>query len=495
MTKKLGNYGPGSADTTHNLIFALRRVAVLLSSVALMGVRRIDRKNGDTYFLGTALAVLAGAAALDFTGHGSVLVHAARAYGPPWLPETVESIHPAARFGILFSLAASAVLLLLGLKPFREKKGLQEAVDGLGLSSGTGRKPEVVSIADRGKMKKTALIKSFAVGPEKYRARLDDLQSATGWIIDGIRRSKDPTFVEIDLTEKALPKKIAYGELAHKVRKPYQFVVGESLSGTVLADLEGLPHLLVAGMTGSGKSTFLNAFLTALLTKPGRLRVYGIDLKIVELAPYKKFPRVHVDDSLQEALVTLRGIKRKMERRYRELGRTGHRKIDPERDKLDRIVVVVDECSDLYGKVDRRSGDYRAATECKEITDAIARKGRAAGIHLVLATQRASAQTLDSRILANVPSKICFKMASVANSVLVLNSKAAFDLEKIPGRAYWSNGTDLTEVQIPYITEEEVEREAQIANFEHRQSQKDDTETTGSSKQADGSEDADFTTT
>ena len=253
MPKNPSNGGRASTDAAYSLLFALHKLTVLLSSVALMGAKRIDWKNGDTYFLGSMLTALAGAATLDFTGHGSALFHGTQKHGPQWMSQLVENVPLAAQFSILTSLAAFAILLLLGLKPFKERKELQEAIDGLGLSSGTGRRPEVVSIADREKLRKTALIKSFAVGPEKYRARLDDLQNATGWIIDEVKRSKVPTFVEISLIEKALPKKVTYEELAHKIQKPYQFIAGESLSGTVLAELEELPHLLVAGNDGIGK--------------------------------------------------------------------------------------------------------------------------------------------------------------------------------------------------------------------------------------------------
>ena len=156
-----------------------------------------------------------------------------------------------------------------------------------------------------------------------------------------------------------------------------------------------------------------------------------------------------------------------MERRYKDiLDKKGQRKMIPKRDNLDRIVVVVDECSDLYGKVPRGSSDYDLITECKDITNHIARKGRAAGIHLILATQRAATDTLDSRIVSNIPAKVCFKMANVSNSVLILNNKCAFELDETKGRAYWQFGTTLTQIQAPFIDEKEVKEEAELAKFE-----------------------------
>ena len=131
--------------------------------------------------------------------------------------------------------------------------------------------------------------------------------------------------------------------------------------------------------------------------------------------------------------------------------------------------MVVDECSDLYGKSSGTSDDNALTTKCKELTNLIARKGRAAGIHLILATQRVSANTLDSRILGNVAARVCFQMSSVPNSVLVLNSKCAYELDKIPGRGYWSFGTQLVQFQAPYIDEEDIEKRLEVIRFERKE--------------------------
>ena len=374
----------------------------------------------------------------------------------------------AVHFFTIWTVSGALAVFFLGIKPFGEKKAFQDAIDALGLATGTGKKPRVLSIVDRGNRKKTVTIYSYGVAPKDYTERRERLQSSLDWILGDIRRGEKPKTVEIDVTEKELPKMLPYGRAVGEATGPYEFPVGWSLSGMVTARLEELPHLLIAGATGSGKSTFLNAVLMALLEKPGRIRFYGIDLKKVELAPYRKFPRFRVDDDMEGARRTLGNVKREMERRYGDvLEKKGRQKIDPDRDGLDRIVVVIDECSDLFGKIDRGSRDYRAARECRETADVLARKGRAAGIHLILATQRVSAQTLDSRILANIPAKVCFQMATVANSVLVLNSKHAFELDKIPGRGYWSFGRTLEEVQVPYIDPEEVRKTAEVAEYEH----------------------------
>ncbi len=370
----------------------------------------------------------------------------------------------------LYMTANFLTLVALGVSPFREMRRFQAALDELGFKTGTGKKPKLLSLVDLGNFKKKAIVYSPGIGKDRYEKQKDDLQTSLGWKIDRIVRAKTANRVAFTLTEKELPSRVDYGELLPQVRHPYQFAVGESFGGTVLAKLEDLPHLLVAGVTGSGKSTFLNSLLVTLL-KSERLQVYGIDLKKVELAPYRAFPNFLVDETLADAAQTLKMIKDEMERRYTLLKEKGHRKIDPARDKLDRIVVVVDECSDLYEKVPRGSENFEVVSECKEATNHLARKGRAAGIHLILATQRVSKETLDSRIVSNIPAKMCFQMASVSNSVLVLNSKCAYELPKIPGRGFWSLGVDRVQVQVPYISEEEVLAEAKTAKFDFEKNQ------------------------
>ena len=394
------------------------------------------------------------------------LLHALPKDWERWLLGIAMS-YPFECLGGIVAFVGLSVWFFSGLTPFYEKKMVQAAIDDLGFSTKTGKSPQVVSITDKGDYKKNVLVKSVGIGTKMYKEKLDNFQSSVKWIIDDIRRQEDSSLIMIKMTEKALPKKLNYSEIVEKITKPYQIVLGRSLSGFVSVTLEALPHLLVAGVTGGGKSNLLNVILMSLLTKSKRLQIHCIDLKVVELNLYKNFPQVKVSGTLIDALETLKSVQTEMNRRYGSvLVKSGHRKIDPVRDKLDRILVMMDECSDILAKAQRSSKDYKTIEECKEITNTLARKGRAAGIHLILATQRASKDMLDSRIIGNMSSKVCFRMASVANSVHVLNSKEAYDLPKIAGRAYWSDGNDLEEIQVPYVTEGEVTREAEIAHFD-----------------------------
>ncbi len=385
----------------------------------------------------------------------------------PWKVEQFLQIHWGYYFVFYFIVVNAIALLFLGIRPYKEKNLFQHGIDNLGLKTALGIKPKIVKVIETGEFKKKLLIRSEGISPGQYEKRMEDLQSSFAWIIDSVKRSKNSKFVEIDLTEKALPTMVPFNEHLGMIKKPYHFVVGESLGGPIVQSLVDLPHLLIAGATGGGKSVFLNNVLMSLLKKSNQLQLYMIDLKGgVELQLYEDFPNVKVDKEISDAVLTLRAVKKEMERRFAYLEKKGFRKIDPVRDKLDRIVVAVDECADIYGKVSRSSNDYDSIIEAKEITDQIAKKGRASGIHLILATQRVSTETIDSRIKANIPGKMCFQMTTIPDSQLVLGNKKAFDLEEVEGRAYWSFGTTLIKVQAPFIDEKEVKNEAQVAKFE-----------------------------
>ena len=400
--------------------------------------------------------------AMDWNGSPILAILAGFAFSPE-VVDFLAKIPTGALMATLTFLGILGTLLGFGLAPYKEKQAVQAAIDSLGLSTATKQRPKVISFEDKEDFKRIVRIQSFGLGPEIYLKKQDNLQSALKWEIEEIKRDEsDPTFIEMLLSKKELPQKISLKSLMGEIVNPYQFVVGKSQTGILTANLEELPHLLIAGVTGRGKSTFLNSVLISLLKSP-KLRIYGIDLKIVELAIYKDFPRFRVESTMAGAMQTLRKIKAEMESRYQHLEKQGRLKIDTEKGPHDRIAVVVDECSDLFSKMERTSADYKMALECREMANVLARKGRAAGIHLILATQRASANTLDSRILSNIPARVCFRMASVSNSVLVLGNKDAFHLEDIPGRGLWAFGTEIKLFQAPFVSLEEVKKEAQKA--------------------------------
>jgi S-DNA-T family DNA segregation ATPase FtsK/SpoIIIE len=226
---------------------------------------------------------------------------------------------------------------------------------------------------------------------------------------------------------------------------PLTFALGRDVSGKAYAvDLAKMPHLLVAGATGSGKSVCVNALITSLLmrARPDEVRMVLVDLKRVELAPYNGLPHLlqHVIVEPGEAKAVLNWAVREMEERYKLLAAHSVRNIaafnarpeavaaasatatsgdDGAGERMPYIVLIIDELADLIMREGRKVEDPIVK---------IAQKARAVGIHLVLATQRPSVNVVTGLIKANVPSRIAFAMASNVDSRTVLDAPGAEDL-------------------------------------------------------------------
>jgi S-DNA-T family DNA segregation ATPase FtsK/SpoIIIE len=209
------------------------------------------------------------------------------------------------------------------------------------------------------------------------------------------------------------------------------FALGRDVAGEAKAvDLAKMPHLLIAGATGSGKSVMVNAVITSLLCKttPDDVRMILMDLKRVELAAYNGLPHllVPVITEPERAKAALKWAVNEMEGRYRRFAGASARNIkgynetraDPD-DRMPYIVIIIDELADLMMR------------EGKNVEDAIVRlaqKARATGIHMVLATQRPSVNVVTGLIKANFPSRIAFAMASQIDSRTILDTPGAEDL-------------------------------------------------------------------
>lgn len=212
---------------------------------------------------------------------------------------------------------------------------------------------------------------------------------------------------------------------------PLTVALGEDISGTpVIANLADMPHLLIAGATGSGKSVCLNALILSMVFKssPEELRLILIDPKMVELTIFNGIPHLMapvVTDPKKAALV-LRWMNTEMEKRYRIFSEAGVRDIyrynEMTDERLPFIVIVIDELADLM---------MVSPVEVEDTICRLAQMARAAGIHLVVATQRPSVDVVTGIIKANIPSRIAFAVSSQADSRTILDSGGA---EKLLGR-------------------------------------------------------------
>ncbi|MCM3611510.1 FtsK/SpoIIIE domain-containing protein [Planococcus sp. MERTA32b] len=246
---------------------------------------------------------------------------------------------------------------------------------------------------------------------------------------------------------------------------PLEAALGLDLTGRpVTLDLRKMPHGLIAGATGSGKSVCINSLLVSLLYKssPRDLKLLLIDPKMVELAPYNHIPHLvsPVITDVKAATASLKWAVSEMERRYQLFAHTGVRDISRYnkmvKDKgndaqhLPYILIVIDELADLM---------MMSPSDVEDAICRIAQKARACGIHLVIATQRPSVDVITGLIKSNIPTRIAFSVSSQVDSRTILDSQGA---ERLLGRGdmlYLGNGMSApSRIQGTFVTDEEIEK-------------------------------------
>ena len=290
---------------------------------------------------------------------------------------------------------------------------------------------------------------------------------------------KNTVGIEVPNSERQLVRLrevIEQASTAHKMRIP--IFLGKDVAGNPLvADLASLPHLLIAGRTGTGKSVCLNTIIVSMLMtrRPDEVRMLMIDPKMVELSPYKTLPHLMhpVVTDMRKAEAILAWAVEKMEERYSLLARAGVRhisgynqlgeeelmdRLQPENDEeraqipthLPYIVIVADEMADLM---------MTSAKEVETHIIRLAQKSRAVGIHLVLATQKPTVDVITGLIKSNLPARICFQVASRTDSRVVLDEMGA---DKLLGNGdmlfLWPGTSTLLRGQGTYVSDEEISR-------------------------------------
>ncbi|MGR6835688.1 DNA translocase FtsK 4TM domain-containing protein [Syntrophomonas erecta] len=244
-----------------------------------------------------------------------------------------------------------------------------------------------------------------------------------------------------------------------KMNSPLTFVLGEDISGsTVVSRLSDMPHLLIAGSTGSGKSVCLNCIIMSLLfnSLPDELKLVFIDPKMVELTVYNGIPHLYtpVVTDPKKAAVVLRWMVTEMEKRYKAFAEQGVRDINrynqAAEEKLPYIVIVIDELADLM---------MVAPVEVEDSICRLAQMARAAGMHLIVATQRPSVDVVTGVIKANIPSRIAFAVSSQADSRTILDIGGA---EKLLGKGdmlFFPVGASKPyRVQGAYVSDADIEK-------------------------------------
>ena len=240
--------------------------------------------------------------------------------------------------------------------------------------------------------------------------------------------------------------------------------LGKDVAGkTIIADIGKMPHVLIAGSTGSGKSVCINSIITSIIynAKPSEVKLVMVDPKVVELSVYNGIPHllIPVVTDPKKAAGALAWAVQEMDDRYNKFAQKGVRDLkgynkaiekENENAKLPQIVIIIDELADLM---------MVAAKEVEEAICRLAQKARAAGMHLVIATQRPSVDVITGLIKANVPSRIAFAVSSQVDSRTILDSTGA---EKLLGKGdmlfYPVGASKPLRVQGAFVSDDEVEK-------------------------------------
>lgn len=343
----------------------------------------------------------------------------------------------------------------------------------LGLKTPTGLEPKVLDVVPLFEGKSKLIVKAEGIDIASFTSKKGALESSLNKIVQEIHVSEGSKQIfELILSEKELPKRVPFASVESKLTKPYTFLVGEANCGFLTGDLRELHHMLIAGATGGGKSVFFKQALVGLLKSSQRLHLYLIDLKRgVEMKLFEQLPNVYVAKEVVDAVEVLRRLVQEMEQRFVYLEEHGFSEIEPERDQLDRLVVGIDEASVLF-TVEKgvRGANKDFALEARELADKLTKLGRAAGIHVIIATQKITKETVDTRVQTNVGAKICFRVGTAPSSVNVLGNTRAHTLPDIKGRAIWSVGSNDLEVQVPLLSHEETKEEIESIRRERENS-------------------------
>ncbi len=308
----------------------------------------------------------------------------------------------------------------------------------------------------------------------KLTSAADDIALNLG--ASGVRIAAVPgkiSVVGIEVPNKAVTtvslREVIASEAFASAESKSTFALGKDIGGKcIVGNIAKLPHMLIAGTTGSGKSVCMNSIIISLLykAKPEEVKLIMVDPKMVELGIYNGIPHllIPVVTDPKKAAGSLQWAVTEMMRRYKAMSDAGVRDLESynymieneeiDGQKLPQVVVIIDELADLM---------LVAAKEVEESICRIAQMGRASGIHLVIATQRPSADVITGLMKANIPSRIAFAVASAMESRIILDTQGA---EKLVGRGdmlFSPIGTGKPQrVQGCFVSDPEVEA---VANF------------------------------
>ncbi|OCW77301.1 cell division protein [Pelagibacteraceae bacterium GOM-A1] len=304
------------------------------------------------------------------------------------------------------------------------------------------------------------LAEDIARNTSSESARIATIPGSNTVGIELPKLSRENVFLREIISDKSFKKR--------EIKLP--IALGKSISGEpITSDLGLMPHLLIAGTTGSGKSVCINTIILSLIYKhtPDICKFILIDPKMLELSTYEGIPHLlcPVITEAKKAASVLGWVVKEMESRYRLMTKVGVRNIDGYNEKhkvkMPYIVVIVDEMSDLM---------LVAGKEIENYIQKLSQMARAAGIHIIMATQRPSVDVITGTIKANFPTRISFQVTSKIDSRTILGEQGAEQLLGKGDMLYMSSANRITRIHAPYVSEIEIDK---VNNFLRNQAEPD----------------------
>lgn len=364
----------------------------------------------------------------------------------------------------LYLLFLIPIVLILGVSTRATRTKYKKLFEAIGLRNGHQDTPKLIRIKKHDRFRVSYFFDGNGIGLSEFEDKKERLETTFRSNVESIKHGKNKSQVVITFNKQSFPEKVKYTDLAasHILSKE-SFFVGQSSEGVITQEVGELPHMLIAGTTGGGKSVAFKQILMGLLESSPHLQVYLIDLKGgVEMIDFVKCPNVRVVKTMDKAVELLRQVEKEMKDRFKYLEAKNRKQIIPEKDGKDRIVLGVDECSVLYMNRNRYDTDYAASLEARRLADSIAKLSRAASIHMILATQKLDRQVLPTSVSENISGRLAFRANSLQGSLVVLGTKDANELPEVPGRAIWAFGTQKVIVQAPFIDEKTIKSRCEV---------------------------------
>jgi S-DNA-T family DNA segregation ATPase FtsK/SpoIIIE len=389
----------------------------------------------------------------------------------------LQSIYPFGantyRFYCFFAVTGglwfwAAVQTVLRVKLMRR---LKEVFINCGLKTNMGRIPAYISNTALDQYTQKLRLNNVGIPKYQFEKVKDDIGTNLQVFIDDLKENRREGTIDIVYSSEAMPESATIMGSATQFPR-FQFIAGSIRRGFLIENLKDVPHLLIAGQSGGGKSTFLRQLITILFLNNKNCQFTLIDLKGgLEFQIFENLPRVQVIPDLPRAVRNLERFEEALKSRMALLKANGCKDLDaylalPEEKRkpcpefksqgLDRHIIVVDEAAEIF--LAGGGGSPQEIQKAKRVLSQVARQGRAVGIHLVIATQRPDTKSLDSQVKANLTGILCFPMPNDASSMTVLGNGRATDLPSdIKGRAIWKKNGEMTEVQTPFLSVDETE--------------------------------------